>query len=1016
MALFGFGTRSTTPNRLGTIQVSTSEYGVVIPIGWGAFKAPLKLVDFQDFNSVPQTSGGKGGQVSSYEYYASVDGLLCRGPIEGFGNTYDGGGSASLLSSVESFTVPAGGGTYQVQNGGSAFYFDEGVSYPGAYNVVANDFGSDGDVTLTGTQALAFEKVPASTSITVGTLQYSVEASGLYTFGPTGMGDLTATVTYAYTTADTSTGTGDPFLDNRSPVQRYNLELILGTVPQAPWGYMETAHPARALRYDGLARVVSKNMDLGSAATTPQLSLEILNGRLKAFGQGIADCDPADIVTDMLTDPDAGCNWHWLGDLTQYSNFCVANNLFMSLFLDSSRKATEIVDEICNLTNAEAVWSGNALKIVPYGCTTAVGNGRTYSPQTQPIYEIDEADMVCRPNEEAVEIEWPDLADNYNRVQYEYTARNDNYDTALIHEQDEASILANGLLPMKTVSAHHFCVQAYAACSMNMLLRRNCVPLRRYSFTLQWWYQLLEPMDILLLNLETGDLGPTPVRIISIDEDEDYTLKVVAEDFLFGTADGVTYPKGSNSGIGPAEHDAPGDTTLLAAFQPSTRLTGGGTELWLALTGGASWGGCSVNLSLDGTTYSPIGEQFGSSRAGSLTNMLAAVPDPDTTSTASVVISGTLTSVSDTDADAFATLSLIGTELISFGPATLTGSSATTNSYDLTYLRRGVFSSADQAHSAGEVFVRLDDQVFKYAVDPSLIGKTVFIKLTSKNLFGQEEQLISSVGARSFTIGATGVGSSTMSVGSYLNSGGATATVVVSLAGAPAGTAGSATLTNGATIALPAYSWATENPGTFYAVNFNPAANAYVLYTNVNAWLADQNAGMIAIGSTNTPTAGTLGSFAFTSYNDIGSDPTSTPSGAYTPGLYAWINSYAYDPGTGAEPSSYSGICSFAGVSGTTSAATTLSLTIEVAVNGNTTGNGAGSSYNSVSYTLDGSTFQTVMSATGTQTAAVYHVAIPAGTNLANVQVQGSSYCTEPGSGVYSTIQGTLKISGLMIA
>ena len=1013
MALFS-GSRSTTPNRLGSIQVSTSEYGVIIPIGWGSFKAPLKLVDYQDFSSVPQSAGGKGGgSTTSYEYYATIDALATRGPVAGYGNTYDSGGSASLLSSVEYFTIPSGGGTYTVANGGTAFYYDEGCTYPGSYSVVADDFGSDGSITLTGTQALPLEKVPAAIGVTVGTLQYSVQATGLYTFGPTGTGSsLTVAITYAYTTSDTSTGSGDPFLDNRSPVQRYNLSLLLGTVPQAAWGYMQTAHPANALRYDGLARVVSESMDLGSNANTPQLSLEILNGRLQAFGSGIADCDPAAILTDMLGDPDAGCNWPWLGDLTQFSNFCVANNLFMSLFLDNARKVTEIVDEICTLTNSEAVWSGAALKIVPYGDTTAVGNGRTYAPQTQPIYEIDEADMVCAEHEEAVTIEWPDLADNYNRVQFEYTARNDNYDVALIHEQDEASILMNGLLPMKTVTAHHFCVQAYAACSMNMLLRRNSVPLRRYTFKLQWFYQLLEPMDIILLNLEVGNLGVTPVRIVSTEENDDYSISIEAEDFLFGVADGVTYPKGGNSGLGAGQHDYPGDTTLLASFQPSARVTGGDTELWLALSGGASWGGCNVHLSLDGTTYSNIGTQFGKSRAGTLTNSLAIGADPDTTDTASIIIYGSLASVSDSDADALATLSLIGTELVSYATATITGSTSLTNSYNLTYLRRGVFSSGSQAHSAGNTFVRLDDSVFKYVVDPGLIGKTVFLKFTSTNLYGMSEQPIAGVAVYALVIGG-GATASTMAVGSYLNSGGATATVYVYLPGGASGASGSATLSNGALVTLPPQSYTSEAPATFYAINFNPITSAYVLYTSASAWLADQTAGMIAIGSTTTPATSSLGSYAFSAYSDTGSYPTANPTGPYSSGI-ANVHALAvWDGVPGDMVTQSNGLITWSGAHGVTTATKTLSVTASVTQ----THVGSGTSFDcSLSYTLDGVTWTNFFNTTSVLGSTTYTASVPSGTDLSLVSIQGSADCSIVAVGAAAHNSASLYVSALGIA
>ncbi|MDP9039577.1 MAG: phage tail protein [Acidobacteriota bacterium] len=896
MALFGLGTRSQQPNRLGSVQIGTSEYGVAKPIGWGSFKAPIKLLDYTDFSSKAVSQGGKGGsQVSSYAYYAATDMMVVKGPVGGFGNIYDAGGSSALIGATETFTIPGGGGTHAVQHGGSAYYYDEGVTYPQNYSVVANDFGSDGSVTLSGSHPAPFQKVETigSTSPPVGPLQYTVDTSGNYRFNAADAGKV-VTITYAYTNADTtnptSDGTGhtDGF-DARSPILRLALSVVLGTTPGTAWGYMLTKHPERALRYDGLARVFCESLSLGSSATVPSLSVEVLNGRLKAFGSGVEDCDPKAFLTDLLEDPEAGCNWPYLGDLTNYSNFCVANSLFMSPFLDSVRKTTEFVQEICDLSNAEPVWSGNQLKIVPYGDTTAVGYGRTFVPQTKPIYEIAEAEMLCKPGEEAVRLGWQNLADNYNRVQFEYTARNDNYNTALIHEQDSASIRTNGLLPMKTISAHHYCVQYYAAVAMNMLLRRKSTPLRTYEFTLPWYFQLLEPMDIILLDLEVGGLGTTPVRIVSVEEQEDYSLLVSAEDFLFGVAEGIVFPKGGTVSNAPGAHDQPGNATVLAAFIPSTRVTGGTFELWVAMTGAASWGGCDVWLSLDGTNYgnAPIGRQYGSSRAGTLTSALpASSSDPDTANTPGVNVSGSLASVTQVEADGLATLSLVGTELISYETATLTGSTALTNAYNLSYLRRGIFSSGAQAHSAGERFVRLDDTLFKYVLDPSLAGRTVYLKFTSFNLYAQEEQGLSWVTPYTITLGAGGsAAASTMTVSSYANSGGTSATVSVNLLNGSPTASGSVTLPNGSTIALPPYSWPSEALNTWYGVNFDQTTGNYVLYTDQSLWLSAQSQ-LIAIGSTKTPAAGTGGGGSGSRYNpsagtDSGTRPTGNPTYAY---------------------------------------------------------------------------------------------------------------------------------------
>jgi hypothetical protein len=100
------------------------------------------------------------------------------------------------------------------------------------------------------------------------------------------------------------------------------------------------------------------------------------------------------------------------------------------------------------------------------------------------------------------------------------------------------------------------------------------------------------------------------------------------------------------------------------------------------------------------------------------------------------------------DADQYHTLCYVDGELISFATATLTGA----NRYNLTYLRRGSLGSTIAAHASGMQFLRLDDAVFVYEFDPTLVGQTIYLKFTSFNKFELMEQSLANATAYTFTV------------------------------------------------------------------------------------------------------------------------------------------------------------------------------------------------------------------------------------------------------------------------
>jgi hypothetical protein len=170
-------------------------------------------------------------------------------------------------------------------------------------------------------------------------------------------------------------------------------------------------------------------------------------------------------------------------------------------------------------------------------------------------------------------------------------------------------------------------------------------------------------------------------------------------------------------------------------FNPPSVLAAGG-QVWAAVAGGPNWGGAHVWVSTDGTNYQQIGTIDAPARYGYATASFASHADPDTTNTLAVDLGasgGELTAGSTSDADAGGTLCLIDDELICFTAATLTNP----NRYSLgTSIRRGYLNSGVAAHSAGALFVRLDDAIFDFPYFATNAGQVVYVKFQSFNLWG----------------------------------------------------------------------------------------------------------------------------------------------------------------------------------------------------------------------------------------------------------------------------------------
>lgn len=311
-----------------------------------------------------------------------------------------------------------------------------------------------------------------------------------------------------------------------------------------------------SVNYSGTAVMSGTPLDLGQSPVLPNLSVEqpaILVGA--DTGGYNLDANPGHIINDFLTNPRYGAEFP-LANFTNlfvtngYGPYCQAAQLLISVSLDGHQKAIEYLDQITKLTNSTLVWSGKVLKIIPWGDLSLSSNGASWIPNLVPVYSFTDDDFIPwqayqegsgpKPGEEdPILVTRANPADAYNWFSIEYTDRTNFYNSTTLTVSDQGAIDQYGLRIGDTIQGRAFCNQISAQISAQLTLQRSqYVRNTPYRFQVGWRYGLLEPMDIVLLTGRMGDiyLNQQPVRVTSVEEDENGNLTVEAEEIQVGAS------------------------------------------------------------------------------------------------------------------------------------------------------------------------------------------------------------------------------------------------------------------------------------------------------------------------------------------------------------------------------------------------------------------------------------------------------------------------------------------------
>lgn len=517
------------------------------------------------------------------------------------------------------------------------------------------------------------------------------------------------------------------------PNEKIELTLFNGAIAQAPWPYMTSKHPDKALPYSGLAYMAGV-VDLGDRGSLPQYNFEVY-GKLRDTGDG-TDVNPADYIEHVLTSVGADVQ---IEGIENFRAYCKAADILISTPPEQkSAKAQQIINDIAEITNSLVFWSTDRLKIVPLA-DKPIG---TWTPANQIQYDLTADDFIAGTDGQLILYKRKDTSEAYNEATVEFINRANSYEKETVSFEVVADVQRNGLKPASKKTAHYLYTKARAQYYAEQLAMKRLYAKTQYTFRLDWAFCTLEVGDLVTLTDEACQLNKQIVVITAVNEAADGQLEFTAEGKPAGTYAPARYDVHENERPFIDYNQEAPSVNDVAIFQTVGDV--GGNQVFIGVNAPAGWGGCSVWLSDTGENYSRIGSINQQARMGR-----TRLAFNETANACEVTLNqGMLKGGTHIDAERANTLCWVNGEALSYEGANM----APNNQFSLTGLVRGQYGTNAISHNAGERFIRVDEALFRYPYRKEDIGKTIHLKFTSMNLFGSNEQELDEVQAYQYTL------------------------------------------------------------------------------------------------------------------------------------------------------------------------------------------------------------------------------------------------------------------------
>ena len=558
-----------------------------------------------------------------------------------------------------------------------------------------------------------------------------------------GGGSKHTEITYTYTVAAAIglcegpiKGIGKVWRDKevyQYPNEKIELTLFKGDYGQTPWPYMLSKHPDKAMPYSGLAYMAGV-VDLGDRGSLPQYNFEI-QGKLLETGDGV-DVNPADYIVHVLQSVGADVV---IDGIENFRAYCKAADILISTPPNQkSAKAQQVINDIAEITNSLVFWSTDRLKIVPLA-DKPIGD---WTPANQIQYDLTADDFIAGSDGQLILYKRKDSSEAYNEATVEFINRANSYEKETVSFEVVADVQRNGLKPASKKTAHYLYTKARAQYYAEQLAMKRLYAKTQYTFRLDWAFCALEVGDLVTLTDKSCQLDHQIVVITSVNEAADGQLELTAEGKPAGTYAPAKYNVHENERPFVDYNQEAPSVDDVAIFQTVGDV--GGNQIFVGVNAPNGWGGCSVWLSDNDQTYQRIGNisqqarmgrtKYGFAQNGNFCNV--------------TINQGVLKSGTHIDAERGNTLCWVNGEAISYEDVEVHPN----NWFTLRGLVRGQYGTNAINHNADERFVRVDEALFRYPYRKEDIGKTIYLKFTSMNLFGSNEQGLDEVQSYQYTI------------------------------------------------------------------------------------------------------------------------------------------------------------------------------------------------------------------------------------------------------------------------